>query len=92
VVLTAQVHGDGAIAKTGAQRYLVQGAPAALAVDVGTASAKAVIEPGVVVAAGPPGHVDRGPTEERGTVLRLSLPASRAATLVTTLSIAERRP
>lgn len=92
VVLTAQVHGDGAIARTGAHRYLVQGAPAALAVDVGTAAAKAVIEPGIVVAAGPPGHVDRGPTEERGTVLRLSLPASRDATLVTTLSIAERRP
>lgn len=92
VVLTAQVHGDSAIASTGGQHYLVQGAPAALAVEVGTTGAKAVIEPGIVVAAGPPGHVDRGPTEERGTVLRLSLPASRDATLVTTLSIAERRP
>jgi hypothetical protein len=45
-----------------------------------------VIGPGIVVAAGPPGNVDQGPTEERGTVLRLSLPASRDATLVTTMS------
>jgi hypothetical protein len=38
-----------------------------------------------VVAAGPPGHVDKGPTEERGTVLRLSLPAGSDATLVTSM-------
>jgi len=40
-----------------------------------------------VVAAGPPGHVDQGPTEERGTVLRLSLPAATTATLVTSLRV-----
>lgn len=92
VVLTAQIHGDHAIGKTGARSYLVEGRPAALAVHVGAAEMKAVIEPGVVVAAGPPGHVDRGPTEERGTVLRISLPASTKAALVTTLSLTERRP
>jgi hypothetical protein len=86
VVLTAQVHGDRGIARTGERSYLVEGKPASLKVAVGTASAQGVIGPGVVVAAGPPGHVDQGPTEERGTVLRLSLPASREVTLVTTLS------
>jgi hypothetical protein len=86
VVMTAQVHGDRAIVPAGERRFLVEGKPASLQVAVGTAAAKAVIGPGIVVAAGPPGHVDQGPTEERGTVLRLSLPASREATLVTTMS------
>lgn len=85
VVLTAQVHGDTKIAETGARRYVVAGKPAALEVDVKTAAAKAVIEPGIVTAAGPPGNVDKGPREQRGTVLRVSLPAAREATLVTTL-------
>ena len=48
-----------------------------------TRGAKAVIEAGVVIAAGPPGNVDKGPREERGTVLRLSLPAGKDALLVT---------
>jgi hypothetical protein len=86
VTMTAQVHGDRAIVPAGEGRFLVEGKPASLKVQLGTASAKAVIGPGIVVAAGPPGHVDQGPTEERGTVLRVSLPASSAATLVTKLS------
>jgi hypothetical protein len=86
VVMSAQVHGDRAIVPAGERRFLVEGKPAALKVEVQTAAAKAVIGPGIVVAAGPPGHVDQGPTEERGSVLRLSLPASSAATLVTKLS------
>jgi hypothetical protein len=85
VVMTAQVHGDRAIVPAGERSFLVEGKPAALKVAVGTAAAKAVIGPGIVVAAGPPGHVDKGPTEERGSVLRLSLPAAREATLVTTM-------
>lgn len=85
VVLTAQVHGDTAITTTGERRYLVANKPAALEVTVRTAAAKAVIEPGVVTAAGPPGNVDKGPREQRGVVLRASLPASRDATLVTQL-------
>jgi hypothetical protein len=86
VVMTAQVHGDRAIVPAGERRFLVEGKPAALKVEVQTAAAKAVIGPGIVVAAGPPGHVDQGPTEERGSVLRVSLPASSSATLVTKLS------
>jgi hypothetical protein len=85
VVLTAQVHGDGAISQAAQQRFIVAGKPSSLKVDVRTQGVKAVIEPGVVVAAGPPGHVDKGPTEERGTVLRLSLPAGSDATLVTSM-------
>jgi hypothetical protein len=85
VVLTAQVHGDQAIEQVAQRSFVVAGRPSSLKVDVKTVGAKAVIEPGVVIAAGPPGHVDRGPRQERGTVLRLSLPASRDATLVTSM-------
>ncbi|TFW32243.1 DUF4962 domain-containing protein [Massilia horti] len=85
VVLTAQVHGDQAINQVGAQRFVIAGKPSSLKVDVRTQGAKAVIEPGVVIAAGPPGKVDSGPREERGMVLRLSLPASQDATLVTSM-------
>ena len=85
VVLTAQVHGDRAITQLSERRFLVAGTPAALKVDLRTAAAKAVVGPGVVVAAGPPGHVDKGPTEERGTVLRISLAAATSATLVTSM-------
>jgi len=85
VVLTAQLHGDRAITQVAERRFLIAGRPSALKVDVRTPAAQAVIAPGVVVAAGPPGHVDRGPTEQRGTVLRLSLPASKDATLVTSM-------
>lgn len=85
VVLTAQVHGDTTIRQLEPRRFLVAGKPASLKVDLRTREASAVIEPGVVIAAGPPGHVDRGPREERGTVLRLSLPASQDATLVTSM-------
>ena len=85
VVLTAQVHGDQAIAQLAPGRFLVTGQPAALQVTVPAPAVQASIGPGVVVAAGPPGHVDQGPTEQRGTVLRLSLPASTAATLVTSM-------
>lgn len=85
VVLTAQVHGDTAIKQVNDARFVVAGKPASLEVDVRTRGAKAVIEPGVVIAAGPPGHVDRGPREQRGAVLRLSLPASQDATLVTAM-------
>jgi hypothetical protein len=84
VVLTAQVHGDRSISKTGAHSFVVTGQPTSLKVDVATA-ATAVIAPGIVVAAGPPGNVDKGPKEERGAVLRISLPASKEATLTTTL-------
>lgn len=85
VALTAQVHGDTAIAAAGERRFLVAGSPAALEVDIATAAAKAAIAPGVVTAAGPPGNVDKGPREQRGVVLNVSLPASREATLVTRL-------
>jgi len=85
VVLTAQVHGDTTISNNGTQRYLVAGKPTALQVDVKTAGAKAVIEKGVVTAAGPPGNVDKGPREERGSVLRISLPAGRETSLVTVM-------
>ncbi|MES2149029.1 MAG: DUF4962 domain-containing protein [Pseudomonadota bacterium] len=85
VVLTAQLHADGAITQVADRRFLIAGRPAALKVDLRTPAAQALVAPGVVVAAGPPGHVDRGPTEERGTVLRMSLPASKEATLVTSM-------
>ncbi|TWI61204.1 heparinase II/III-like protein [Pseudoduganella lurida] len=87
VVLTAQVHGDTTIAQSDRRRYTVAGKPATLAVDV-AAAAKAIVEPGIVTAAGPPGNVDKGPRQERGTVLRISLPAAREATLVTTMKVA----
>jgi hypothetical protein len=83
VVMTAQLHGDHAITQQDAQRFVIAGAPASLKVAVRTKGAKAVIEAGVVIAAGPPGNVDKGPREERGTVLRLSLPAGKDALLVT---------
>ncbi|HEX7985949.1 MAG TPA: heparinase II/III family protein, partial [Duganella sp.] len=86
VVLTALVHGDGAITRTGARGFVVAAKPKSLRVDVATTSASAAIAPGVLVAAGPPGNVDKGPREERGTVLKLSLPAARDATLATTLT------
>jgi hypothetical protein len=87
VVLTAQVHGDRAIRKTGERQFVVDGAPSALKVAVeAPAALQADIGPGVVVAAGPPGNVDKGPREERGSVLRLSLPAAKTARLVTRLS------
>lgn len=85
VVLTAQVHGDTAISQSAQRSFVIAGKPSSLKVDVQTLGVKAVIEPGVVIAAGPPGHVDQGPREERGMVLRLSLPASQDATLVTTM-------
>lgn len=85
VVLTAQVHGDTTIAAGGQQRYVVAGKPAALQVDVKTAGARAVIEKGVVTAAGPPGNVDKGPREERGSVLRISMPAARETSIITTM-------
>ena len=85
VVLTAQVHGDTTIAASGQQRYVVAGKPAALQVDIKTAGARAVIEKGVVTAAGPPGNVDKGPREERGSVLRISMPAARETSIVTTM-------
>lgn len=87
VVLTAQVHGDHAIQTVAPGRYRVAGTPAALDVSVLSKAVQGIIAPGVVVAAGPPGHVDQGPTEERGTVLRLSAPAAAATTLVTSLFI-----
>jgi hypothetical protein len=83
VVLTAQLHGDQAITQAAPRRFVIAGRPTALKVDVRTPAVQAVIAPGVVVAAGPPGHVDRGPTQQRGTVLRLSMPASTDTTLVT---------
>lgn len=90
VALTAQIHGDRAISQTGDGKFLVAGQPSALKVEVlngaGKAAARADIADGVVVAAGPPGNVDKGPKEERGTVLRLSLPASKQATLTTRLT------
>lgn len=86
VVLTAQLHGDTAITQQGQGRFVIAGKPAALKVDVRTPAMKAVIGPGIVVAAGPPGNVDKGPTEQRGTVLRMSLPASKDATLVTSMT------
>jgi hypothetical protein len=85
VVLTAQVHGDQEIRQTAQRSFVVTGKPTSLKVDVKTLEAKTVVEPGIVIAAGPPGHVDRGPREERGVVLRLSLPASQDATLVTSM-------
>nr|WP_315395686.1 DUF4962 domain-containing protein [uncultured Duganella sp.] len=86
VVLTALVHGDRAITKTGARGFVVEGRPKSLRVEVATTAARAAIAPGVLVAAGPPGNVDKGPREERGTVLKLSLPAARNATLTTSLT------
>lgn len=90
VALTAQIHGDRAISQTGDGKFLVAGQPSALKVEVlkgaGKEAARADIAAGVVVAAGPPGNVDKGPKEERGTVLHLSLPASKQATLTTRLT------
>lgn len=85
VVLTAQIHGDRGISKTGAG-FVVAGQPASLKVAVATSAAQAEIARGVVVAAGPPGNVDKGPREERGAVLRLSLPAAKATSLTTRLT------
>jgi hypothetical protein len=86
VVLTAQLHGDTAITQQGQGRFVIAGKPTALRVEVRTPAMKAVIGPGIVVAAGPPGNVDKGPTEQRGTVLRMSLPAGKDATLVTSMT------
>ena len=83
VALSVQVHGDGAISQAGAGRYIVAGQPSALTVAVRDAAVQARIAPGVVVAAGPPGNVDKGPTQQRGTVLLLSLAPARQATLIT---------
>jgi hypothetical protein len=77
VVMTAQVHGDRPSSSRGTPlpgRRQAGGLEGRRWQDGG---GQGVIGPGIVVAAGPPGHVDQGPTEERGTVLRLSLPASR---------------
>ncbi|MES2151409.1 MAG: DUF4962 domain-containing protein [Pseudomonadota bacterium] len=87
VVLTAQLHGDGAITQQAQRRFQIAGQPAALAVEARTGAMTAVIAPAIVVAAGPPGNVDKGPSEQRGTVLRMSLPASLEATLVTSMTI-----
>jgi hypothetical protein len=84
VVLTAQVHGDNAIRQVAERRFIVEGQPASLQVTTGAGS-KAIIEPGIVTAAGPPGNVDKGPKEQRGTVLRISLPAAKQASLTTTM-------
>ena len=83
VALTAQVHGDTTIEQVSEQKYVVAGRPTALQVEFKTPAAKAVIEPGFVVAAGPPGNVDKGPRVQRGTVIRASLPASKDTTLIT---------
>lgn len=85
VVLTAQVHGDHAITKQEDRRYVFAGQPSSLKVNIRTKAARADIETGVVIAAGPPGNVDKGPREERGNVLLLSLPASKDAMLVTSM-------
>ncbi len=85
VVLTAQVHGDRDITQVSAQRFVINGAPSALKVEVRTKAAKALIEPGFVVSAGPPGNVDKGPKQQRGHVLRTSMPAAQRATLVTSM-------
>lgn len=82
VVLTAQVHGDRAIQQQGARSFVVAGSPAALKVELLSKAARAVVEPGLVISAGPPGNVDKGPKQQRGNVLRISLPAARQATLV----------
>ncbi|MDL2355576.1 MAG: hypothetical protein QFF03_09995 [Pseudomonadota bacterium] len=71
--------------QTAAGRFTVSGKPASLKVAVDEAAVQARIAPGVVVAAGPPGNVYKGPTEQRGTVLTLALPAATAATLTTRL-------
>jgi hypothetical protein len=86
VVLSAQLHGDQAITQMAERRFLIAGQPSALTVESRTPAMTAEIAPGVVVAAGPPGHVDKGPTEQRGTVLRMSLPARKEATLVTSMT------
>jgi hypothetical protein len=85
VVLTAQVHGDRDIEQVTPHTFIIGGQPAALTVEVRSKAAKAVVEPGLVIAAGPPGNVDKGPRQQRGTVLRMSLPASQQATLVTSM-------
>jgi hypothetical protein len=85
VVLTAQVHGDRDIEQVTPHTFIIAGQPAALTVEVRSKAAKAVVEPGLVIAAGPPGNVDKGPRQQRGTVLRMSLPASQQATLVTSM-------
>ncbi|MBC7622212.1 MAG: DUF4962 domain-containing protein [Aeromicrobium sp.] len=87
VTLTAQVHGDTTIEQLSAQKFVVAGKPSSLQVEIQTPNAKAVIEPGLVVSAGPPGNVDKGPRVQRGTVVRVSLPASKDVTLVTKLRI-----
>lgn len=85
VVLTAQVHGDRTISKSKNGTFIIDGSPSSLKVDVRTAAAKTSIVPGIIIAAGPPGNVDKGPREERGTVLNISLPANKVAKLVTKL-------
>lgn len=44
------------------------------------ADARTRLEPNFVTAAGPPGHVDQGPKEERGTRLVVSTPAPESVT------------
>jgi len=85
VVLTAQVHGDTTITKSSEKSFIIGGQPSVLKVEIRTPTVKAAIEPGIVFSAGPPGSVDKGPRVERGKVLRLSLPASKETTLVTSM-------
>lgn len=86
VVLSAQLHGDTAIVQAAERRYVVAGRPSSLKVEARAPGTSATIAPGVVVAAGPPGHVDQGPKEERGVVLLMSAPAGKQATLVTRMT------
>ncbi len=85
VVLTAQVHGDRDIVQESPQRFIIQDKPTSLKVEVRSKAAKAVVEPGYVISAGPPGNVDKGPKQQRGNVVRTSLPAAQQATLVTSM-------
>jgi hypothetical protein len=62
--LSLQYHFDGATAPEALS--VVSVAPRGALVSTG---------PAFVTAAGPPGHVDRGPREERGSVLTVRTPA-----------------
>lgn len=85
VVLTAQVHGDRDIKQLAERSFVVEGRPSALKVEARGKNVQAVVEPGLVVSAGPPGNVDKGPKQQRGNVLHMSLPAGKQATLVTSM-------
>lgn len=86
VVLTSQVHGDTTITQVKKDSFSVDGKPTSLQVDIRTSGVKTNVTPGIIITPGPPGSVDKGSKEQRGTVLNISLLASKKAKLITKMT------